>query len=101
MTPIYHPRAANSTPFTYSSLTLFPNFQFFPQIVETNIYQFCVSKRKLGEGFMKDILTILLASAFVLFSLIVLLSAARTPDRTSSTLNNDQKESQISDSVLP
>ena len=40
---------------------------------------------------MKDISTILLASAFVLFSLIVLLSAARTPDRTSSTLNNDQQ----------
>jgi hypothetical protein len=44
----------------------------------------------LGD-FMRDISTILLASAFVLFSLIVLLSAARTPDRTSSTLDNDQQ----------
>jgi hypothetical protein len=40
---------------------------------------------------MKDILTILLASAFVLFSLIVLLSAAGHPDRTSSALVNDQE----------
>jgi hypothetical protein len=40
---------------------------------------------------MKDISTILLASAFILFSLIVLLSAARTPDRTSSALVNDQQ----------
>jgi len=47
--------------------------------------------RALGEGFMKDISTILLASVFVLFSLIVLLSAASTPDRTSSTLDNDQQ----------
>jgi cellobiose-specific phosphotransferase system component IIC len=47
--------------------------------------------RALGEGFMKDISTILLASVFVLFSLIVLLSAARTPDRTSWTLDNDQQ----------
>ena len=31
---------------------------------------------------MKDISTILLASVFVLFSLIVLISAASTPDRT-------------------
>jgi hypothetical protein len=45
----------------------------------------------LGEGFMKDISTILLASVFVLFSLIVLLSAASTSDRTSSTLDNDQQ----------
>src|SRR4029453_18337614 len=44
-----------------------------------------------GEGFMKDILTIFLASVFVLFSLIVLLSAASTSDRTSSTLDNDQQ----------
>jgi hypothetical protein len=35
---------------------------------------------------MKDIWTTLLASAFVLFSLIVLLSAASAPDRTSSIL---------------
>jgi hypothetical protein len=47
--------------------------------------------RALGEGFMKDISTILLASAFVIFSLIVLLSAASTLDRTSSTLDNDQQ----------
>ena len=47
--------------------------------------------RDLGEGFMKDISTILLASVFVLFSLSVLLSAARTLDRTSSTLDNDQQ----------
>jgi hypothetical protein len=47
--------------------------------------------RALGEAFMKDISTILLASVFVLFSLIVLLSAARTPDRTSWTLDNDQQ----------
>jgi hypothetical protein len=40
---------------------------------------------------MKDISTILLASAFVLFSLIVLISAASTPDRTSSTWDNDQQ----------
>ena len=45
----------------------------------------------LGEGFMKDISTILLAIVFVLFSLIVLISAASTPDRTSSTLDNDQQ----------
>jgi hypothetical protein len=45
----------------------------------------------LGD-FMKDISTILLASVFVLFSLIVLLSAASTPDRTSSTLDNDQQK---------
>jgi hypothetical protein len=43
------------------------------------------------EGFMKDISTILLASVFVLFSLIVLISAASTPDYTSSTLDNDQQ----------
>jgi hypothetical protein len=47
--------------------------------------------RALGD-FMKDISTILLASVFVLFSLIVLLSAASTPDRTSSTLDNDQQK---------
>ena len=47
--------------------------------------------RTLGEGFMKDISTILLASVFVLFSLIVLISAASSPDRTSSTLDNDQQ----------
>jgi hypothetical protein len=40
---------------------------------------------------MKDISTILLASVFVLFSLIVLLSAASTPDPTSATLDNDQQ----------
>jgi hypothetical protein len=40
---------------------------------------------------MKDISTVLLASVFVLFSLIVLLSAASAPDRTSSTLDNDQQ----------
>ena len=40
---------------------------------------------------MKDIWTILLASVFVLFSLIVLISAASTADRTSSTLDNDQQ----------
>jgi hypothetical protein len=40
---------------------------------------------------MKDFLMILLASVFVLFSLIVLLSAASTPDRISSTLDNDQQ----------
>jgi hypothetical protein len=40
---------------------------------------------------MKDIWTILLSSVFVLFSLIVLLSAASAPDRTSSTLDNDQQ----------
>jgi hypothetical protein len=43
------------------------------------------------EGFMKDMSTIILASLFVLFSLIVLLSAASTPDYTSSTLANDQQ----------
>ena len=40
---------------------------------------------------MKDISTILLASVFVLFSLIVLLSAARHPDRTSSAPVNNQE----------
>jgi len=40
---------------------------------------------------MKDISTILLACFFVLFSLIVLISAASTPDRTNSTLDNDQQ----------
>ena len=40
---------------------------------------------------MRDISTIILASVFVLFSLIVLLSAASTPDYTSSTLDNDQQ----------
>jgi len=40
---------------------------------------------------MKDIWTILMASVFVLFSLLVLLSAASTPDRTSSKLVNDQQ----------
>ena len=40
---------------------------------------------------MRDFSTILMASLFVLFSLIVLLSAASTPDRTSSTLDNDQQ----------
>ena len=39
---------------------------------------------------MKDILTMLLASVFVLFSLIVLLSAARTPDHRNLALDNDQ-----------
>jgi hypothetical protein len=38
---------------------------------------------------MKDISTILFASAFVILSLIVLLSAASTLDRTSSRLDND------------
>jgi hypothetical protein len=47
--------------------------------------------KKPAEGFMKDISTVLLASVFVLFSLIVLLSAASAPDRTSSTLDNDQQ----------
>jgi hypothetical protein len=47
--------------------------------------------RDLGEGFMRDIWTIFLASVFVLFSLIVLLSAASTPDPTSWTLDNDQQ----------
>jgi hypothetical protein len=42
-------------------------------------------------GLMKDISTILLASVFVLFSLIILISASSTPDRTSSTLDNDQQ----------
>jgi hypothetical protein len=41
---------------------------------------------------MKDILTIFLASVFVLFSLIVLISAARTPDHRSLTLDNDQQK---------
>jgi hypothetical protein len=45
----------------------------------------------LGEDLMKDIWTILLTSVFVLFSLIVLLSAASTPDPTSWTLDNDQQ----------
>jgi hypothetical protein len=40
---------------------------------------------------MKDISTILLASGFILFSLIVLLWAASTPDWTSWTLDNDQQ----------
>ena len=40
---------------------------------------------------MRDFSTILMASLFVLFSLIVLISAASTPDRTSSTLDNDQQ----------
>jgi hypothetical protein len=47
--------------------------------------------RALGEGFMRDISTILLASVFGLFSFIVLVSAASTPDRTSSILDNDQQ----------
>jgi hypothetical protein len=40
---------------------------------------------------MKDILTMLLATVFVLVSLIVLLSAASAPDPTSWTLDNDQQ----------
>ena len=40
---------------------------------------------------MRDFWTILMASLFVLFSLIVLLSVASTLDRTSSTLDNDQQ----------
>jgi hypothetical protein len=40
---------------------------------------------------MKDIVTMLLASGLVLFSLIALLSAANTLDRTSSALHNDQQ----------
>ncbi len=40
---------------------------------------------------MKDILTMLLASVFVLISLIGLLTAASTPDPTSWTLDNDQQ----------
>jgi hypothetical protein len=40
---------------------------------------------------MKDIAAIFLASVFVLFSLIVLLSAAGNPDRTSSALDNNQQ----------
>jgi hypothetical protein len=43
------------------------------------------------EDLMRDFWTILMASLFVLFSLIVLLSVASTPDRTSSTLDNDQQ----------
>jgi hypothetical protein len=42
-------------------------------------------------GLMKDISTVLLASVFVLFSLLALLSAARSPDHTSSTLHDDQQ----------
>ena len=38
---------------------------------------------------MKDILTMLLATVFVLVSLVVLLSAASAPDSTSWTLDND------------
>jgi hypothetical protein len=41
---------------------------------------------------MKDFLMILLASVFVLFSLIVLLSAPRTPDHRSLALDNDQQK---------
>ncbi len=37
---------------------------------------------------MKDISTMLLATAIIIFSLIGLLSAASTLDRTSSTLEN-------------
>jgi hypothetical protein len=45
---------------------------------------------------MKDIWTTLLASAFVLFALIVLLSAAGHPDRTSSTLvDNSERVSDL------
>jgi hypothetical protein len=47
--------------------------------------------RVIGEDFMKDILTMLLATVFVLVSLIVLLSAASAPDPTSWTLDNDQQ----------
>lgn len=42
-------------------------------------------------GFMKDILTMLLASFLVLVSLIVLLSAASTPDSSSWTFDNDHQ----------
>ncbi len=41
---------------------------------------------------MKDILTMLLASVFIFFSLIVLVSAARTPDRKSLTLDNGEQK---------
>ena len=41
---------------------------------------------------MKDNLTMLLATVFVLFSLIVLLSAARTPDHRSLTLDNGEQK---------
>ncbi|HXV83512.1 MAG TPA: hypothetical protein VEG60_26950 [Candidatus Binatia bacterium] len=47
---------------------------------------------------MKDISTILLESVFVLFALIVLLSAAGTPDYTSWTLDNEQQR--VSDAGL-
>jgi hypothetical protein len=47
--------------------------------------------RVIGEGFMKDILTMLSATLFILFSLMVLLSAASAPDPTSWTLDNDQQ----------
>jgi hypothetical protein len=46
---------------------------------------------KTWGGLMKDISTILLTSAFVLFSLLVLISAARTPDRTTEMLHDDQQ----------
>jgi hypothetical protein len=60
-------------------------------LTETDVVAKDPAVRALG-GFMKDISTILLAGAFVLFTLIVLLSAASTPDRTSSTLDNDQQK---------
>jgi hypothetical protein len=41
---------------------------------------------------MKDNLTMLLGSIFVLFSLVVLLSAARTPDRRSLKLDNGEQK---------
>ena len=41
---------------------------------------------------MKDNLTMLLASVFVLFSLIVLLSATHTPDHRSLTLDNGEQK---------
>ena len=47
--------------------------------------------RVIGKGFMKDILTMLLATVFILVSLIVLLSAASAPDPTSWMLDNDQQ----------
>jgi hypothetical protein len=40
---------------------------------------------------MKDIVTMLLASGVVLFSLLGLLSAAGTLDRTGSALHTDQQ----------
>ena len=50
---------------------------------------------------MKDITAALLATGFVLYSLVALLSVERNRDSTSSPLVSNQERILSSDSVLP